>query len=63
MFSAHKCVLAARSAVFRADLFGPIKDTNTNGVIRINDMESKVFKLLLTFIYDDSWPEIKEEKI
>jgi speckle-type POZ protein len=25
-------------------------------------MESKVFKLLLTFIYDDSWPHMKEEK-
>ncbi|PVH31828.1 hypothetical protein PAHAL_9G243300 [Panicum hallii] len=61
-FSAHKRVLAARSAVFRADLFGPIKDTNTDGVISIHDMESKVFKLLLTFIYDDSWPHMKEEK-
>jgi len=62
-FSAHKCVLAARSAVFRADLFGPIKNTNTDGVIRIHDMESKVFKLLLTFVYDDCWPQMKEEKI
>ncbi|CAL5084105.1 unnamed protein product [Urochloa decumbens] len=60
-FSAHRCVLAARSAVFRAELFGRMKDTTT-GVIRIDDIEAKVFKLLLTFIYNDSWPEMKVEE-
>ncbi|CAN6293477.1 unnamed protein product [Urochloa humidicola] len=57
-FSAHRCLLAARSAVFKAELFGPMKDTT--GAIRIDDMEAKVFKLLLAFIYDDSLPNMKE---
>ena len=34
----------------------------TTGVIRIDDMEAKVFKLLLTFIYSDSMPDINEEE-
>jgi speckle-type POZ protein len=59
---AHRCVLAARSAVFRAELFGPMKEGTTTGVIRIDDMEAKVFKLLLTFIYSDSMPDINEDE-
>ncbi|KAL6643095.1 hypothetical protein ACP70R_021276 [Stipagrostis hirtigluma subsp. patula] len=62
MFSAHRCVLAARSAVFRAELFGPMKEGATNSVIRVEDMEPQVFKLLLSFIYSDSLPEIEEER-
>jgi speckle-type POZ protein len=58
-YHAHRCVLAARSAVFRAELFGPTKDATT-GVIRIDGMEAKVFRLLLTFIYDDSMPKLNE---
>ncbi|RVX21877.1 BTB/POZ and MATH domain-containing protein 2 [Vitis vinifera] len=43
IFSAHKLVLAARSPVFRAQLFGPMKDCNTQ-LIKIEDMEAPVFK-------------------
>lgn len=43
-FTAHKLVLAARSPVFRAQLFGPMKDQNTQH-IRVEDMESPVFKV------------------
>lgn len=43
-FSAHKLVLAARSPVFRAQLFGPMKDQNTQ-CIKIEDMEAPVFKV------------------
>ncbi|RZC93913.1 hypothetical protein C5167_016607 [Papaver somniferum] len=43
-FAAHKLVLAARSPVFRAQLFGPMKDQNTQ-CIKIEDMEAPVFKL------------------
>ncbi|KAF4382750.1 hypothetical protein G4B88_021533 [Cannabis sativa] len=42
-FSAHKLVLASRSPVFRAQLFGPMKDQNTQ-CIKIEDMEAPVFK-------------------
>ncbi|CAL4916806.1 unnamed protein product [Urochloa decumbens] len=60
--SAHRCVLAARSTVFRAELFGQMKEDSTNSVIRIDDMEANVFRLLLTFIYSDSVPNMKEDE-
>jgi speckle-type POZ protein len=44
VFAAHKLVLAARSAVFRAQLFGPMKDKNTQ-CIKVEDMEAPVFKV------------------
>ena len=59
VFSAHKLVLAARSPVFRAQLFGPMKDHNTQ-CIKVEDMEAPVFKALLHFIYWDSLPDMQE---
>ncbi|MBA0852969.1 hypothetical protein Goshw_011986 [Gossypium schwendimanii] len=59
VFHAHKLVLAARSPVFRAQLFGPMKDQNTKQ-IKIEDMEAPVFKALLHFIYWDSLPDMQE---
>jgi speckle-type POZ protein len=59
-FRAHRCVLAARSAVFKAQLFGPMKEGTTTGVVHVRDMEEKVFKLLLGFIYSDSVPEVDD---
>jgi len=44
MFFAHKLILAARSPVFRAQLFGPLKDQNAE-CIKIEDMEAPVFKV------------------
>lgn len=44
IFAAHKIVLAARSPVFRAQLFGPMKDQNTQ-CIKVEDMEALVFKV------------------
>ncbi|KAL0437515.1 UNVERIFIED_CONTAM: BTB/POZ and MATH domain-containing protein 2 [Sesamum radiatum] len=58
-FSAHKLVLAARSPVFRAQLYGPMKDQNTE-YIKIEDMEAPVFKALLHFIYWDTLPDMEE---
>lgn len=43
-FAAHKLVLAARSPVFRAQLFGPMKDQNTQ-CIKVEDIEASVFKV------------------
>uniref|UniRef100_M8BSN3 Speckle-type POZ protein-like protein A n=1 Tax=Aegilops tauschii TaxID=37682 RepID=M8BSN3_AEGTA len=57
-FDAHRCVLAARSAVFRAELFGPMKEGTTADAIQIQDIEPNVFKALLGFIYTDSMPKM-----
>ncbi|KAL4272866.1 hypothetical protein GQ457_13G028990 [Hibiscus cannabinus] len=59
IFAAHKLVLAARSPVFRAQLFGPLKDQNTQ-CIRVEDVEAPVFKALLYFIYWDTLPDMEE---
>lgn len=60
-FAAHRCVLAARSSVFMAELFGPMKE-NTDACVRITDMEAKVFKAMLHFIYTDSLPPMDDEQ-
>jgi len=46
MFPAHKVILSARSPVFRAQLFGPMKDKDMK-CIKIEDMEAPVFKVTL----------------
>ncbi|RLN43000.1 hypothetical protein C2845_PM01G36240 [Panicum miliaceum] len=61
-FAAHRCVLAARSPVFSAELFGVMKESDTGGVVRINDMEAQVFKALLYFIYTDLFPKTAKEE-
>ncbi|KAF7818287.1 BTB/POZ and MATH domain-containing protein 2 [Senna tora] len=58
-FVAHKLILAARSPVFRAQLFGPMRDQNTQ-CIKVEDIEAPVFKALLHFIYWDSLPDLQE---
>ncbi|KAF6993532.1 hypothetical protein CFC21_010408 [Triticum aestivum] len=54
-FLAHRSILTARSSVFRAELFGAMKEKG-GSPIEISDMESDVFKALLHFIYTDSLP-------
>ncbi|TVU24179.1 hypothetical protein EJB05_26582, partial [Eragrostis curvula] len=61
-FAAHKCILAARSPVFMAELFGPMKE-KTESCVRIDDMEARVFKAFLHFIYNDSLPNIDKGDI
>jgi speckle-type POZ protein len=63
-FAAHRCVLAARSPVFSAELFGSMKEGNTanSSVLRVHDMEPQVFKALLCFLYTDSLPEMEKEE-
>lgn len=56
-FKAHKCVLAARSAVFKAEVFSAMKEGTDGAVIRIDDMEAQVFRALLGFLYTDTLPE------
>ncbi|CAM0954271.1 unnamed protein product [Alopecurus aequalis] len=61
-FAAHRCVLAARSRVFRAELFGPMKEgVTTASPILLEDMDSQVFRNMLAFIYSDSEPELGKE--
>jgi speckle-type POZ protein len=56
LFSAHRYVLAARSPVFKAELFGEMKET-TMKCIKIDDMEPAIFGALLRFIYTDDFPD------
>nr|XP_045090066.1 BTB/POZ and MATH domain-containing protein 2-like [Aegilops tauschii subsp. strangulata] len=61
--AAHRCVLAARSAVFKAELFGTMKEgMMTTSVIQVDDMDAQVFRAMLGFIYSDSPSEIEEEE-
>ncbi|KAK9017885.1 hypothetical protein V6N11_000886 [Hibiscus sabdariffa] len=59
VFPAHKLVLATRSPVFWAQLFGPMKDQYTKQ-IKIEDIEAPVFKAVLHFMYWDSLPDMQE---
>nr|CAB3485816.1 unnamed protein product [Digitaria exilis] len=52
LFHAHRCVLAARSPVFDAELFGPMKEKDTEP-IKVDGMEACIFEELLHFIYTD----------
>ncbi|CAM0877015.1 unnamed protein product [Alopecurus aequalis] len=58
-FPAHRCVLAARSSVFKAQLLGTMKESS-GSPIEIHDMEAHVFKSLLHFIYTDTMPHVPE---
>ncbi|KAI9121046.1 hypothetical protein K1719_008079 [Acacia pycnantha] len=51
-FRAHKLILAARSTVFESELFNGMEEDSKE--IVVNDMEPKVFKALLHFIYKDT---------
>ncbi|CAL4916689.1 unnamed protein product [Urochloa decumbens] len=65
-FAAHRCVLAARSPVFSAELFDDAmtKESGATAVIiRVDDMEPQVFEALLYFVYnDDLLPETDKER-
>ena len=56
-FAAHWPVLAARSPVFIAQLFGQMKETTTSHV-RIDDVDPRVSRAMLHFVYTDSLPEM-----
>ncbi|GJN26394.1 hypothetical protein PR202_gb14321 [Eleusine coracana subsp. coracana] len=51
-----RCVLAARSSVFEAELFGPMMKNDPTQHIKIEDIEPSIFEALLHFIYTDSLP-------
>ena len=57
-FPAHWCLLAARSSVFM-EQFLPMKE-DAEPRVCISDMESKVFRVMLRFIYTDSLSELDD---
>uniref|UniRef100_A0A0D9XU98 BTB domain-containing protein n=1 Tax=Leersia perrieri TaxID=77586 RepID=A0A0D9XU98_9ORYZ len=59
MFPAHRCVLAARSPVFMAELLGPMSQKNID-IVHVHDMDPRVFETMLYFIYNDSLPEVED---
>ncbi|XP_066160652.1 BTB/POZ and MATH domain-containing protein 1-like [Oryza sativa Japonica Group] len=59
-FGAHRCVLAARSPVFEAELYGPMVERDAGRVIRIDDMDPQVFDALLDFMYTDALPGMRK---
>lgn len=54
-FRAHRIVLAMRSPVFKAELYGPMRNNNKGSIV-VEDIEPPAFKALLHFIYTDSLP-------
>jgi speckle-type POZ protein len=54
--SAHRVVLAAQSAVFRAELYGPMAESKMTS-ITIKDMEASTFRSMLHYIYHGSLPD------
>uniref|UniRef100_A0A0A9DFZ9 BTB domain-containing protein n=1 Tax=Arundo donax TaxID=35708 RepID=A0A0A9DFZ9_ARUDO len=58
-FTAHRIVLATRSPVFKAELYGPMSKAGTEP-ITIEDMQPDVFRALLYFIYTDSLPPMDD---
>ncbi|MCO5591359.1 hypothetical protein L7F22_045341 [Adiantum nelumboides] len=56
IFKAHKLVLAARSPVFKAQLFGVMREKESS-VVQVRDVEAPVFKAMLYFMYRDCLPE------
>ncbi|KAE8790592.1 Speckle-type POZ protein-like protein [Hordeum vulgare] len=53
---AHSFVLAMRSPVFKAELYGSMWEARPGQCITVKDMRPSVFKALLHFIYTDSLP-------
>ncbi|KAL5197473.1 hypothetical protein ABZP36_000985 [Zizania latifolia] len=61
-FLAHRCVLAARSSVFKAEFFGAM-NAKARRIIMIKDMEAGVFRSLLHFIYTDTLPDASQDVV
>lgn len=61
-FLAHKSILAARSPVFMAEFFGPMKESSSE-CVEIKDMAAPVFKAMLNFIYTGTLPELDQHGV
>ncbi|KAL5197071.1 hypothetical protein ABZP36_000583 [Zizania latifolia] len=61
-FLAHRCVLAARSSIFKAEFFDSM-NAKDRRIIKIEDMEAGVFRSLLHFIYTDTLPDASQDVV
>lgn len=59
-FRAPRVVPAARLPVFKAELYGPLRERNDGGVIPVEDVHPGAFRALLHFIYTDSLPAMDD---
>ncbi|KAM3370387.1 hypothetical protein ACQJBY_017982 [Aegilops geniculata] len=60
-FPAHRSLLAARSAVLEAQLFGPMADKDMQ-CVKVVDMEPAIFDMILHYIYTDLMPICDDEE-
>ncbi|KAF3326852.1 BTB/POZ and MATH domain-containing protein 2 [Carex littledalei] len=60
-FFAHKCVLAARSPVFREELFGSKSEKAAADRVVVEGIDAATFQTLLHFIYTDLLPDCVSE--
>ncbi|KQK12695.1 BTB/POZ and MATH domain-containing protein 2 [Brachypodium distachyon] len=58
-FPAHKLVMAMRSPVFKAQLYGQMMEKDMNRII-VPEMQPFVFRVLLHFIYTDALPSLDD---
>ncbi|XP_014755782.1 BTB/POZ and MATH domain-containing protein 1 [Brachypodium distachyon] len=58
-FHAHRALLAARSPVFRAELFGSMAEA-TMPCITLHEIAPATFKVMLRFMYNDALPGEEE---
>ncbi|CAL5011301.1 unnamed protein product [Urochloa decumbens] len=58
LFPAHKVILAMRSPVFKAELYGEMRENGAAHAIVIDDMRPGTFRALLRYFYTDASPTI-----
>ncbi|XBH59537.1 hypothetical protein VPH35_114256 [Triticum aestivum] len=59
--TAHRCVLAARSTVFKTQLFVAMnEDAAAPSVVKIDGIEANVFTGLLNFVYTNGMPDFED---